>query len=284
MLKTGQRSGEEKMAEAIGFIGLGNLGAPIAANLLAAGYPLRIHNRTATKADGVVAQGAAWADRPVDAVRPGGVVVTLLWDDASVEEVVARGGFLDALGPGGVHVSMSTISPEGSRRLAAMHAAQGCLFVEAPVFGRPEAAVARQLWIPCAGPAAAKARVRPILEAMGAAGVFDFGEEVGAATTVKLVGNFMIGAAARSLAEGLAAAEANGCDPKAVVAMLTTTLFPAPIYQSYGRMIAEKTLVMNPSQADIGRKDLGLFRAMAADAGAKTPMADFMTGAPGPRR
>jgi 3-hydroxyisobutyrate dehydrogenase-like beta-hydroxyacid dehydrogenase len=152
------------------------------------------------------------------------------------------------------------------------------------VFGRPDAAVARQLWIPCAGPAAAKTRVRPILEAMGAAGVFDFGEEVGAATTVKLIGNFLIGAAARSLAEGLAAAEANGCDPKTVVAMLTTTLFPAPIYQSYGRMLAEKTLVVIPSQADIGRKDLGLFRAMAAEAGAPTPMVDFMTGAPGPRR
>lgn len=62
--------------------------------------------------------------------------------------------------------------------------------------------------------------------------------------------------------------------------MLTTTLFPAPIYQSYGRGLAEKTLVMNPSQADIGRKDLGLFRAMAAEAGATAPMVDFMTGAP----
>ncbi|MBL8555189.1 MAG: NAD(P)-dependent oxidoreductase [Phenylobacterium sp.] len=272
------------MAELIGFIGLGALGAPIATNLLAAGYPLLVHNRTAAKADGLVARGAGRADRSVDAVRPGGIVVTLLWDDASVEEVVARDGFLDALGPGGVHVSMSTISPAGSRRLAAMHAERGCLFVEAPVFGRPEAAVARQLWIACAGPAAAKARVRPILEAMGAAGVFDFGEEVGAATTVKLVGNFMIGAAARSLAEGLAAAEANGCDPEAVVAMLTTTLFPAPIYQSYGRLLVEKTVVMNAGQADIGRKDLGLFRAMAAEAGAPTPMADFISGASGPRR
>jgi 3-hydroxyisobutyrate dehydrogenase-like beta-hydroxyacid dehydrogenase len=272
------------MVETIGFIGLGNLGAPMAGNLLDAGYPLRVHNRTAAKADALVARGAERASRPADAVRPGGIVATLLWDDASVEEVVTSEGLLEALGPGGVHVSMSTISPEGSRRLAAIHAERGCLFVEAPVFGRPEAAVARQLWIPCAGPKAARERVRPVLRAMGAAGVFDFGEDIGAATTVKLVGNFLIGAAARSLAEGVAVAEANGCDPKAVVAMLTTTLFPAPVYQSYGRMIAEKTVVMNPSQAEIGRKDQGLFRAMAAQAGAPTPLADFMTGMAAGRR
>jgi 3-hydroxyisobutyrate dehydrogenase-like beta-hydroxyacid dehydrogenase len=266
------------MTETIGFIGLGNLGAPIAGNLLDAGYPLRVHNRTPAKADALVARGAERASRAVDAVSPGGVVATLLWDDASVEEVVADDGFLETLGSGGVHISMSTLSPEGSRRLAARHAERGCLFVEAPVFGRPEAALARQLWIACAGPKAAVERVRPILEAMGAAGVFDFGEQIGAAATVKLVGNFMIGAAARSLAEGLAVAEAAGCDPKTVVAMLTTTLFPAPIYQSYGRMIADKTVAMNPGQAAIGRKDGGLFRAMAAGVGATTPMADFMAG------
>ena len=271
------------MTETIGFIGLGALGAPIAGNLLDAGYALRVYNRTAAKAEALVARGAERAEQPADAVRPGGIVASLLWDDASVEEVVAGEGFLEALRPGGVHISMSTISPEGSRRLAAMHVERGCLFVEAPVFGRPEAAFARQLWIACAGAKVAVERVRPILEAMGAAGVFDFGEQVGAATTVKLVGNFMIGAAARSLAEGLTVAEAAGCDPKAVIAMLTTTLFPAPIYQSYGRMIADKTLVMNPSQAAIGRKDGALFRAMAAGVGAATPMADFMVGASGAR-
>ncbi len=271
------------MTDTIGFIGLGNLGAPMAGNLLDAGYALRVYNRTAEKADALAARGAVRAAKPADAVRRGGIVATLLWDDASVEEVVSSDDFLGALGPDGIHVSMSTISPEGSRRLAALHAQHGSLFVEAPVFGRPEAAAARQLWIPCAGPQAAVARVRPVLEAMGAQGVFDFGEAIGAATTVKLVGNFLIGMAARSLAEGLGVAEANGCDPKAVVAMLTSTLFPAPIYQSYGRMIAEKTVVMTKGQADIGRKDLGLFRAAGARTGAATPMADFVTGGPAAR-
>jgi len=206
-------------------------------------------------------------------------VVTLLWDDASVEEVVTADGFLERLGAGGVHVSMSTVSPEGSKRIAARHAETGAQFVEAPIFGRPEAAAARKLWIPFAGPQGAKDRVRPLLEAMGAQGLYDFGEAIGAATTVKLVGNFMIGAAARSLMEGLSLAEKNGCDPRAVVAMLTETLFPAPIYQTYGKMIAEKTLPPpNQGAGDIGRKDLGLFQKTGAQVGSPTPLANFMLG------
>jgi 3-hydroxyisobutyrate dehydrogenase-like beta-hydroxyacid dehydrogenase len=77
------------MSETIGFIGLGALGAPVAANLLAAGYGLRVYNRTAAKADGLVSQGAERAERATDVAAPGGIVVTLLWDDASVEEIVA---------------------------------------------------------------------------------------------------------------------------------------------------------------------------------------------------
>jgi 3-hydroxyisobutyrate dehydrogenase-like beta-hydroxyacid dehydrogenase len=262
------------MSETIGFIGLGALGAPVAANLLAAGYGLRVYNRTAAKADGLVSQGAERAERATDVAAPGGIVVTLLWDDASVEEIVASEGFLDRLGPGGVHISMSTLSPEGSKKLAAMHAANGVDFIEAPIFGRPEAAVAKMLWIPFAGPQAAKERVRPVLEAMGAKGVFDFGEQVGAATTVKLVGNFLISSAGRSLMEGLTMAEMNGADPMAVVEMLTTTLFPAPIYQTYGRAIAAK---MVPTvRSPIPAKDLGLFIRTAEEVGAPSPVAKLM--------
>lgn len=263
------------MTETIGFIGLGALGAPVAANLLAAGYRLRVYNRTPAKADPLVAKGAVRAESPADAAQPGGIVVTLLWDDASVEAVVASDGFLKRLGEGGLHLSMSTISPEGSKKLAAIHAAHGVDFVEAPIFGRPDAAIARGLWIPVAGAQAAKDRVRPVLEAMGAKGVFDFGERIGAATTVKLVGNFLISSAARSLMEGLTMAERNGADPMAVVEMLTTTLFPAPIYQSYGRMIAQKTVPA--TQSPIGAKDLGLFISTAARVGAPSPVASLLS-------
>jgi len=262
------------MAETIGFIGLGNLGSPMAANLLEAGHPLAIYNRTASKADALVARGATRANRAVDTVTTGGIVVSLLWDDASVESIVTSDGFLDRLGPGGVHVSMSTLSPEGSKRLAAMHARHGSLFVEAPIFGRPEAAVARTLWIACAGPAPAKARARPLLEAMGAQGVYDFGEDIGAATMVKLAGNFLIISAASSLAEALSLVRRSGFDPRPVVEMLTQTLFPAPIYQTYGRMLAQGAVTTG--QSDIPVKDLGLFQKTAEQAQFPAPISRLL--------
>jgi len=262
------------MNEPIGFIGLGDLGRPIAANLLDAGYPLSVYNRTASKADELVTRGARRADSPADAVSPGGIVVSLLWDDASVESVVTSDSFLERLGPGGIHISMSTVTPAGSKALAALHARHGAHFVEAPIFGRPEAAVAKMLWIPFAGPEGAKQRVRPLLEAMGAQGVFDFGEEIGAATMVKLVGNFLIISAAGSLMEGLALVEKSGFDAKATVDMLTKTLFPAPIYQIYGQMIAANTAMTVPSAIPL--KDLGLFKTTAEAAAASAPIAKLL--------
>jgi len=263
-----------KMSETIGFIGLGHLGLPMATNLLNAGYSLRVHNRTASKAKSLVAQGAQLVTRPVDAVTSGGIVVTIVWDDAALESVVMSHGFLEQLGPGGIHLSMSTVLPETAKKLAAMHAQHGSVYIEAPIFGRPEAAVAQKLWIPFAGPQRAKERVRPLLTAMGAQGIFDFGEEVGAATLVKLVGNFLIASAGYSLREALSMAQKNGVDPQAVVDMLTQTLFPAPIYQNYGKRIAENNAPF--SQNAIPLKDVGLFKKTAQRVESPTPVASLL--------
>ncbi len=263
------------MGETIGFIGLGNLGLPIAINLLNAGYALRVYNRTASKAESLVAQGAQLMSRPVDAVMGGGIVVTIVWDDAALESVVMSDGFLEQLGPGGIHLSMSTVLPETVKKLAAMHAQHGSVLVEAPIFGRPEAAVARQLWIPFAGPQSAKERVQLLLKAMGAQGIFDFGEEVGAANIVKILGNFLIVSAGYSLREALSMAEENGVDPKAVVEMLTHTLFPAPIYQSYGKIIAEKTATFGGSPIPL--KDVGFFKRIAKQVESPAPIANLVS-------
>jgi 3-hydroxyisobutyrate dehydrogenase-like beta-hydroxyacid dehydrogenase len=263
-----------KMSETIGFIGLGNLGLPMASNLLNAGYALRVYNRTASKAESLVAQGAQLMDRPVDVVTTGGVVATIVWDDAALESVVMSDGFLAQLGTGGIHLSMSTVLPETSRKLAAIHAQHGSFFVSAPIFGRPEAASAHQLWIPFAGPQQAKERVQPLLEAMGGQGIFDFGEDVGAAPLVKLVGNFLIMSAGYSMREALTMAEKNGVDPQAVVDMLTQTLFNAPIYKSYGKRIAEKSAPF--SQSAIPLKDVGLFKKTAQQVESPTPVASLL--------
>lgn len=262
------------MRETIGFIGLGRLGLPVATNLLNAGYALWVYNRTASKAETLVAQGAHLGARPVDVVMTGGVVMTIVWDDAALESIVMSEGFLEHLGPGGVHVAMSTVLPETSKRLAALHAQYDCAYVEAPIFGRPEAAGDHNLWIPIAGPQPAKERVRPLLSAMGGRGIFDFGEEVGAATLVKLVGNFLISSAGYSVQEALSMAEKNGVDPKAVIDMLTQTLFSAPIYQSYGKRIAEGATPFGQSRIPL--KDVGLFQRTAQQVESPTPIAHFL--------
>jgi 3-hydroxyisobutyrate dehydrogenase-like beta-hydroxyacid dehydrogenase len=270
---------DKKMNEMIGFIGLGNLGLPLASNLFNAGYALRVYNRTASKAEPLVAQGAQQVSRPVDAVTSGGIVVTILWGDASVESIVTSDGFLEQLGAGGIHIAMSTVSPAMSKKLAAIHAQHGSVYIEAPIFGGSEAAVAQQLWIPFAGPQIAKERVRPLLKAMGGQGIVDFGEEVGAATLVKLVGNFLIVSAGQSLREALSVAENNGVDPKAVLDMLTTapTLFPAPIYQRHGKRIVEDTKAAPFRQNKIPLKDVDLFKTTAQQVESSTPIASLLS-------
>ena len=258
----------------IGFIGLGKLGLPIATNLIEAGYTLKVYNRTQSKAAPLAAKGAEVVNSPAEAVPAGGIVITLLWDDASVEDTIRSEGFLAQLGQGGIHISMTTILPETSKKLAAIHTEHGSVLVEAPIFGRPEAATAKQLWIPFAGPQSAKERVQLLLKDMGAQGIFDLGEVHGAANMVKLVGNFLIISAGRSIQEALTMAQQNGVDPKPVIDMLTQTLFTAPIYQSYGKRIAEGTASF--PQSAIPVKDLGLFKATAEQVGSPTPIASLL--------
>jgi 3-hydroxyisobutyrate dehydrogenase-like beta-hydroxyacid dehydrogenase len=260
------------MSEQIGFLGLGSLGAPMANNLLGAGYKLRVWNRTASKADELVARDATRTDAPADVATSGGIVVSCLWDGASVDEVV-RGGLLERLGAGGMHVSMATTSPEASRELAERHRAAGVAYVEAPVFGRPEAAAAKQLQICVAGAGADKARANPILVALGGQRIFDFGERFGGALVCKLAGNFMIGAMAASMTEAIAVARAEQVDPRLVVDMLTSTLFATPLFQRYGKMLVDGDSF---ARSRIPDKDLGLLRDAAVASGTTAPVASFL--------
>ena len=261
------------MNETVGLIGLGDLGQPMARNLLESGFRLKVHNRTASKAERFKALGAEVGALPRDVAAPGGIVLTIVADDTALENVAMSEGFLEALGVGGVHLSMSTVSPTLAKRLATLHAEHGSIYVEAPIFGRPAAAETRQLWICQSGPAEAKARVQPILEVLSQ-GIFDFGEDIGAALTVKLAGNFMIVSAWQAIQEALSMAKRSGIDPASVIEMLTQTLFPIPIYQSYGRMIAQ-----NPDQLStnwIAPKDVGLFKDAAEQVGSRTDLAGLL--------
>jgi len=253
------------MNSEIGFIGLGAMGEPMAANLAAAGFKLRVFNRTAAKADALVAAGAVRAERRGDAAMSGGVAITMLADDAALEEVtLGSGGLAERLGSGGIHLSMSTVAPATSRRLAELHRTHGGSYIASPVFGRPDAAKAKRLWILAAGPAAAKAAIRPLLDAMGQ-GVFDFGEEPGAANVAKLVGNFLIAANLEAMSEAFAIAEKQGVDRSAVADLLAKTLFACPIYQGYGKAIAEKRFTPVGFRMPLGLKDVELALGMARE-------------------
>ena len=164
--------------ENVGFVGLGLMGQPMAANLVKAGHRVTVYNRSADKARVLVEQGATLAQRPQDVVSSEDCIVfTMVGDDHALEEVtIAKDGIGERLGKNGVHVCMATVSPDIARRLQAWHAQRGSDYVAAPVFGRPPAAAAAKLWILCAGAASAKQRVQPLLQAMGQ-GIFDFGED-----------------------------------------------------------------------------------------------------------
>ncbi len=162
----------------ISFIGLGNMGLPIARNLLQAGHKLTVYNRTAARADGLKSLAPTVADTPAAAARGADVLFTMVADDAALEEVVLGDrGVLGALPRGAIHVSMSTVSPGLARWLEERHRSVGQIYIAAPVFGRPEAADAKKLWIVAAGPPAAIERCRPLFEAIGptarAIAVFD---------------------------------------------------------------------------------------------------------------
>ncbi len=264
------------MTQKIGFVGLGAMGLPMATNLLAAGYHLTVYNRTASKAEPLVAKGARRAERAGDVAHPGGIVVSMLADDASVKALVTgEDALAERIAPDGIHVSMSTVSPAITRELAAYHTARGSVMVAAPVFGRPSSAQAKWLWVCTSGSADAKAKVKPILEAMGQ-DIFDFGDNPGAANVVKLAGNFMIAAALEAMGEAVAMMRKSGVDPAAALEMLAKTLFAAPVYQGYGPAIAHGRFTPAGFRLPLGLKDIDLVLQTAAAANAPMPAASLL--------
>ena len=264
------------MAQQIGFIGLGAMGLPMASSLIKAGYSLKVYNRTASKADPLVRAGAELVSSPEQTASPGGVVVSMVADDAALESLVIGVDTLaDRLAPDGIHISMSTVAPATARRLADYHAARRTTYVAAPVFGRPEAAEARKLWICVSGPDRLKKKVRLFLDAMGQS-VFDLGEEIGAANALKLAGNFLIAAAMESMAEALAMAEKSGVDRIKAAEMLTSTLFACPVYQGYGGAIAHLRHEPAGFRLKLGLKDLELVLRTASEVAVPMPVAGIV--------
>jgi len=241
----------------IGFIGLGNMGSPMAANLIKAGHELTVYNRTPAKAQPLADQGARYASKIADACR-GEAVITMLADDNALEMVVfGEGGLAHALPQGAIHISASTISVALADKLTATHSASKQKFVSAPVFGRPQAAAAAKLYIAVAGPDNVVDQCMPLFDALGQRAV-RFGQKPSMANLVKISGNFLIASVLESLSEALALVGKGGLDQREYLDFLTSTLFTAPLYKTYGDLIVEKKFQPAGFAAPLGLKDTRL--------------------------
>jgi 3-hydroxyisobutyrate dehydrogenase-like beta-hydroxyacid dehydrogenase len=245
------------------------MGLGMAGNLLKAGHDMLVYNRTPDKTKPLVEKGARLASSVADACK-GDVVITMLADDSAVESVVlGDAGILANLSKGAIHVSASTISVALADKLTTEHAKRGQRFVSAPVFGRPEAAAAAKLFIVVAGAADAVDTCMPLFEAMGQK-TFHFGEKPSNANLVKISGNFMISSTIETLSEAMALVAKGGLDQHQYLDFLTSTLFNAPIYKTYGTLIADKKFKPAGFAAPLGLKDARL--ALAAGDALRVPL------------
>lgn len=259
-----------KKTVSVGFIGLGNMGLPMATNFMRAGYHLRVYNRTAHKADSLIAGGAKPVDFPADVIEPGGIVFTMLADDAAVESIAGQNSnFVDRFAGGGIHVCMSTIGPQTARDLAEHHAKKGVAYLAAPVIGRPDRAAAGTLFMLLAGESNAKKIVEPLLRNLGQR-IFDFGEKPWQANVAKLVVNFNIAAAIESMAEAFTLAEKQEIPRLKIAELLSETLFSSVVYKGYGDLVARHQYEPPGFRLRLGWKDVRLVLQVAQES--ETPM------------
>lgn len=258
----------------VGFIGLGKMGSAIASRILHAGHAVSVWNRSPGPVAELVAAGAVAAQRPEDALQ-GDCVLSMLANDAAVHDVGLDGDILGRAAAGLVHANMSTISVDTARRVASAHTARGLGYVASPVFGRPDVAAAGNLTIVAAGAPASIERLQPVFATFGrrTAVVGDAPEQ---ANLFKLAGNFMIAVAIESMAEAFALVRKGGIDPALFLDVLTNSLFSAPVYQGYGRLIVTDTYEPPGLSLNLGLKDVDLARAAAGGLQVPLPLADLV--------
>jgi 3-hydroxyisobutyrate dehydrogenase-like beta-hydroxyacid dehydrogenase len=256
----------------VAFLGLGKMGSVIARHLLKAGHEVNVWNRTPAATESLAKEGARVATSPAGAVAEAEVAFTMVMDDAALEAILFTGGAIQALPPDSIHVSLSTISVKLSERITEAHNAARQYFIAAPVFGRPNIAEERRLWIAVAGEPAAFARVRPLLETFSR-GITVVSETPSGAHALKLGGNFLITAMIASLSESFVYADALGLDTKIFLETVNSALFQSPFYLSYGKVMLDPPEQPGSTIA-LGEKDMRLFREAAASAHARTPLAD----------
>ncbi len=260
----------------IGFIGLGAMGAAIAGNLVKSGHEVHVFNRSPARAEPLREAGATVARTAAQAARSAEVVFSMVADDAALESVTfGEAGIAAGLRPGALHVSMSTIGVAAAQKLTVMHREAGWGFVSATVFGRPDAAAARKLFIMAAGADEHLRVAVPLLEQLGQS-VGIVGTDPAQANLVKLIGNFMLSVIIETLGEACAVAGKAGLDPMHLVELLTSANFSAPPYKIYGALIAAQRFQPAGFSLPLGQKDNRLMLAAADALGVPLPLASLV--------
>jgi 3-hydroxyisobutyrate dehydrogenase-like beta-hydroxyacid dehydrogenase len=224
---------------AIGFVGLGTMGGPIAGRLLAAGHVVYATNRTQSKAEPLVRRGLIWRDSPREVAEQAEVVFSMVTDNAALE-AITRGprGILAGIRSGSVYVDMSTVSPGASRELAALVREHDAVMLDAPVSGSVPAAEAGSLAIMVGGARAAFARVEPLLRELGQTVTYVGAN--GKALTMKLAVNISLAAQMIAFSEGVMLAERGGIDPRLAIEMLGASAVGSPMLQARGPLLLDR--------------------------------------------
>ncbi|MEO8109233.1 MAG: NAD(P)-dependent oxidoreductase [Ginsengibacter sp.] len=265
------------MKQNLGFVGLGSLGTPIALNLLESGHTLYVYNRTASKAKPLGDKGAVVCESIAELAKKCSIVFTIVSDDAALKSICeGDDGLLNNLEKESLHISMSTILPKTVSELASLHKEHNLYYLASPVFGRPDAAAAKKLNYVISGEEQFRRRAEPLLRDAGGANVFDFGETITAANTVKLCGNFLIASALEAIGESINLAEKSGVDSKQMWNMFSQTLFNTPLYANYSNIILQQKFEPAAFTMKLGLKDMNLVMGQAAAVQQQMPLAQLL--------
>jgi 3-hydroxyisobutyrate dehydrogenase-like beta-hydroxyacid dehydrogenase len=255
----------------IGFIGLGIMGAPMCANLLAKGHDVTVYNRSREKMAPLVAAGAKGASSVARLVEEADIVITMLSDPAAVWEVVAEtAGVLSALAAGKTYIDMSTVSPESSREIAAMVRKNGADFLEAPVLGSRKPAEEGTLVILSGGDPGVARRMEPVLLAMGSKVVYM--GEVGAAAHMKLIINQMMGTLLCVFSEAALTGMAAGIPAEKILEVVQSSVVGCQAIRIKGKdMLGERAFSVH-FPLKHAHKDMRLAVLAGDSAGIPTPV------------
>ena len=258
----------------VAVIGLGRMGSAIAEAIVKAGFDLTVYARTASKAEPLAALGAHVAASIASAARDSDVVLTSLRDDVSVTEVVReKGGLLDSMHRGAVHVGATTISPALADRLAEWHQAAGLHYVAGPVVGRRERVLEHNLVTFAAGRAVDIDRARPVLETLGPVRVI--GERHSAANVLKLLNNFITAAWLELMSEVYTLGEKNGIGRDQAHDLLVWALDKKGL-RDYAAEIHDRAFDGAGFELTTGLKDVELMLRAASDSGVELPYAEVV--------